>query len=169
MTSLPLPRSALAALGAALLSGCYSYVPVERPSPGTTVRVHVPVTSAAVGNRSRAPETVSLEGLVLSSADSLILETKSRREVGAFREMLEVDTLRVATAGLVGVEERRFSKPKTYAFTAVVTAGTAGLVVAALKAAGVFGGDGPPGNGSVVQGALPLGPVISSLSRLFGR
>lgn len=169
MRSLCVPRSALAALSAALLSGCYSYVPVARPSPGTTVRVHVPVTSAAVGNRSRQPETVSFEGLVLSSADSLILETKSRRDVGAFRELLELDTLRVATSGLVGVEERRFSKPKTYAFTALVTAGAAGLVVAALNAAGVIGDDGPPGNGSVVQSAVPMGPVISSLFRLFGR
>ena len=124
--------------------------------------------AAAVGNLRRAPETVSFEGLVLSATDSLILETKSRREMGSFQEVFELDTLRVATGALAGIEERRFSKPRTYAFTALVTAGAAGLVVAAVNAAGGFGGDGPPGNGTVMQG-LRLDPVVSSLLRVFGR
>jgi hypothetical protein len=166
----PLPLAlAVVALGAALTSGCYSYLPVEQPSPGTTVRIHVPVTRAALGTRSREPETVDFEGLVLSASDSLVLETKSRREIGAFREIFELDTLRVATEALVGIEERRFSKPKTYAFTALVTAGAAGLVVAALNAAGAFEDDGPPGNGSTTQSALRLDPIVSSLFRLLGR
>jgi len=161
-------RSVFLAAGAALLSGCYSYTPVEHVSPGTTVRIHVPVTAAAVGTRSREPQTVSFEGLVLSAADSLVLETKSRREIGAFQEVFELDTLRVATTRLAGIEERRFSKPRTYAFTALVTAGAAGLVVAAVNAAGGFGGDGPPGNGTV-QSAIPLNPVIASIFRFLGR
>jgi hypothetical protein len=156
-------------VSAILASGCYSYAPVERPSPGTTVRIHVPVTRTALGTRMSASETLSFEGLVLSATDSLILETKSRREIGSFQEVFELDTLRIATGALAGLEERRFSKPKTYAFTALVTAGAAGLVVAAVNAAGGFGGeDGDPGNGTVVQG-IRLDPVVSSLFRLLGR
>ena len=45
----------LAVVGAAFMSGCYSYVPVERPSPGSIVRIQVPVRTA-VDNRNREPE-----------------------------------------------------------------------------------------------------------------
>jgi hypothetical protein len=99
---------------------------------------------------------------VLSFGDSLLLETKSRREFGAFREVYELDTLRVAPGTLAGMDERYLSKPKTYAFTAVVTAGAAGLAVLAVKAAGGEGGDGPPGNGGI-NPAILVTPVVRAL------
>lgn len=155
----------LYALAVALFAaGCYSYIPVEQPSPGTTVRIRVPVTSA-VQNPNRAPETFDVEGTVLSSGDSLVMVTETRRELGQFRVVSDTDTIRVARAGLLAVDEQVLSKPKTFGLTAVVTGGAIGLLVLALDAAG--GGD-PAGNGGdpVIQGALRI-PLLT-LQGLLG-
>lgn len=164
-------RSARAMVGVAcaaiLSSACYSYAPVERPAPGSTVRIHVPVRSAVAG-RNVQEESVSFEGTVLSFGDSLYLQTTSRREYGAFREVFEFDTLHVDPRNLMGMEERYLSKPKTYGFVALVTAGAAGLVVAAVNAAGGSGGDGN-GNGGGPVAAVIVKPIVSLLQRAFAR
>lgn len=140
------------ALAGVLAAGCYTYVPVARPAPGTSVRIHVPVRSSA-DRPGRGVRPVSLEGRVVALSDTLVLETKSRREVGAFRQVVELDTLRVALGELSGIEERVLSKPRTYAFTAAVVGGATLLAVKALEVAGGGGGEGPgdePPRGTVV-------------------
>ena len=160
-------RSVVATSGVAFLVGCYSYVPVERPSPGTTVRIHVPVSSAVQGPNAPA-ETIDLTGLVLASGDSLVMETKNRREFGAFREVMEVDTLRVARSALSSLEEQVFSKPKTVGLTVLVGAAAAGIVAAIAKAAGGQDGSGaPPGGGPPAQ--IRVKPVFLGLWGLIAR
>jgi hypothetical protein len=151
---------------ATLASGCYSYSAIERPTPGSQVRIHIPMRSAAAS--VGGTETVTFEGTVLAFSDSLVLETRSRREYGAFREVFEFDTLRVHPGSLSGIDERTYSKRKTYAFTALVTAGAAALVVGAVQAAGGGDGNGGPGNGVVLPAKI-LKPVLSSILRLVGR
>ncbi len=164
----PLAADAFLAASVAWFSaGCYSYAPVQRPTPGSTVRIHVPVRSAVAGRQARE-ESVAFEGLVLSFGDSLYLQTTSRREYGAFREVFEFDTLRVAPGVLMGMEERYLSKPKTYGFAALVAVGTTALVVAAVNAAGGSGG-GNDGNGGGPQTAIIVRPIVSSLLRAIGR
>ncbi|HSG07449.1 MAG TPA: hypothetical protein VLA36_03760 [Longimicrobiales bacterium] len=160
-------RPIVATLGLAVLTGCYNYIPVERPSPGTTVRVHVPLRSAV--QASNAPtETLSVEGVVVSDGDSLIVATKNRREFGAFREVVEVDTLRVARSGISFIEQQVFSKRKTYGMAALATAGAAGLVAALVNAAGGQRGDGPPGNtGPGAQ--IRVRPIFQGILGLIGR
>lgn len=148
---------ALVCVGA-LLSGCYSYVPVERPSPGTTVRIRVPLRSGVEGS-SASQGTLDLEGRVLAAGDSIVMETTTRRELGTFRVLTALDTVRVARAGLLGLEERVFSRPKTLGLTALVTAGAAGLVLGALDAAGGQKGDGRPGDPGT-QGSLTVPGVV---------
>ena len=144
-------------------AGCYSYVPVERPSPGTVVRIQVPLSSA-VSDPNRPPETFDLEGTVLSSSDSLVLATETRRELGTFRVLTESDTLRVARSGLVSVEQQVFSKPKTIGLSLLIAAGVAGVLLAALEAAGGQQGEGPGGGGP--QTAIRVPPFV--LGSLLG-
>jgi hypothetical protein len=156
---------ALAVVGAALMSGCYSYVPVERPSPGSIVRIQVPVHSA-VGNRNQEPETMSMEGTVLTAGDSLVLQVESRRELGAYRELKQVDTVRVAPKDLAGVDLRVFSKPKTFLLTAGIIGVTVALAAVALDLGGGSGGGGPPDGGTT--SAIMVKPILSGLLRALG-
>ena len=153
-------------LGAAALSGCYSYVPVERPTPGSVVRIEVPVRSAVVGT-TRQEETASMEGTVLTAGDSLVLQIESLRELGNFRQIRSVDTLRVARADLVGVSTRSFSKPKTIALTAVIAGATIGLAVAALGVGGGSQGGGRPNPGT--GSSIVVKPILSALLHALGR
>lgn len=166
MGALPPLRACAIVVGSALLVGCYTYVPVERPAPGTSVRIHVPLRSVA-DQAGRGPRSVSFEGTVLALSDTLVLEVKSRRPVGAFRELVELDTLRVAVGELSGVEERLLSKPKTYAFAVVVVGGAAGLAVAAVEVAGGGGGEGP--GDETPRGAVVLNRIPAAVLKLLGR
>ena len=160
-------RAAATLVVMAGLTGCYSYRAIERPARGTAVRIHVPVR-AAVETMDRG-ETISFEGTVLQFGDSLLLETKSARVGGQFSpETFALDTLRVDPTTLAGIEERVYSRGKTYAFTGLVTAGAAGLVVAAVNAAGGGDDNGGSGNGVVLPATI-VKPVVSALFRLFGR
>jgi hypothetical protein len=153
-------------LGAAIMSGCYSYVPVERPTPGTVVRIDVPVRSAVTGSRQQ-PETAALEGTVVSAGDSIVLAMSSTQEIGNFRQIRSADTVRVARADLAGISERSFSKPKTIALTTVITGATVGLALVALGVGGGSQGSGPPGNGP--GAAIIVKPIFSALLHALGR
>jgi hypothetical protein len=160
-------RRVVATLGVAFLSGCYSYIPVERPAPGSAVRVRVPLRSA-VQSPNAPTETLAVDGVVVSDGDTLVIETKTRREFGAFREITELDTLRVARSGISSLEQQIFSKPKTYGMAALATIGAAGLVVALVNAATGRGGEGGPGTGG--PGAqLRVKPIFEGVFRLIGR
>lgn len=142
------------------LTGCYSYQPTEAPAPGTTVRVKVPIRSNVVRSGGE-PQTAAFEGTLLALGDTVLLETKARREYGAFREVLLFDTLRVARADVTALEERLLSKPRTYAFTAALTLTATVLGIAAINAAtGSEGGGKPGGTDPTTAGALILSPVL---------
>lgn len=154
-------------LGAA---ACHSYVPVERPSAGTTVRAAVPVASVTA-NPNRPPAVLSVEGTVLATpADSVIMAIRNRREVGQFRVVVEVDTVRLARDGLLALEEQVLSVPKTVAFTAALSAGAVGVALAAYRAGSGQRGDGGPGNGQIPASMrIPPGALRAALAFLTGR
>ncbi len=150
-------------------SACYSYQPIENPAPGTVIRIQVPAASPVI-RPNQAPPSVSFEGTLVSLGDTMLLEVKSRREVGAFREILELDTLRVAGSRVTLLEERLFSRPKTYAFTAALTLGSAWLGIKALNTlTGQTGNPDKPGGGGDPQGQLILNPIFSGFLKLIGR
>lgn len=146
----------------AVLAGCHSYRAVETPALGSTVRVHIPVPSA-LADPNAPPASISIQGQVLSSGDTLVLATTTRREYGAFREITQFDTIRLAPDQRVSVELEEFSKGKSIALGAVLFVGAAGLGIAAFGGGGSSPPDGPPGGG-------PVSAVVSSsvLSMLWG-
>ena len=113
---------------------------------------------------------MSFEGMLVALTDTLSLEVTTRREAGAFREIVQQDTLRIAQDNILLLEERTFSKPKTYAFTAVLTVGAAALGVAAMNTlTGQTGDPSRPGGGGDPNGQqIVLSGIFSKVLRLLG-
>lgn len=149
-----------------MASGCYAYTLVEHAPVGSLARVRVPIQPAVIAP-GRPPETVAIEGLILSSGDTLSLETSTRRFIGAFRELMGRDTLRVARGAVASIEVREFSAVRSVALGAAVAAGTAALALAVQGTEGGQAGEGPGEGGSesfLTTVDIPLGAVL----RLFG-
>jgi hypothetical protein len=160
------PRGALLLLGVLALGACSTYTPVRTPAVGTTVRVRVPLKSA-LDDPNAARETVSVEGRVLRMAnDTITLATETRRELGAYRELVQFDTLRLSTGSLSSIELKEFSKQRSIALGAAITGTVTVLAIAALGIKGGKAGNGPPGDGS--EGAIVLNPIIGTIWRLLG-
>ena len=155
-------RTLVAVVGAAALGGCHTYRPVTAPTPGSTVRVHVPVTSAL----SRAAETAAVEGVLVSMSDTITLATQTRREFGAFRELIQVDTLRLATSQASFLEVREFSKPRSVLLGVVITGGAAYL---ALMGFGGGGGEPPDPPTQPQTSVVVSRSLVSSLVGLIFR
>lgn len=154
---------------ACLLStaACYSYTPVRDPVPGTVVRAMIPVRSAAQG---RGPEgSAVLEGTVVSSGDSVRIETRNRQQAGFMQEMLLVDTVRIAFDDLIALDERAFSPGRTAVLTAGIIAGTALVAFGITSVVGGNDGDGPPGGGDPAQRVGPGTDVFRIRLPLGGR
>ena len=139
-----------------LLGGCYTYQVVDTPPLGSTVRVRVPVTSA-LDDRNTAPPSVAVEGAVLQVGDTLVLARRTRREFGAFREVILLDTLRLVRAQTSSIELKEFSSGKSVMLGIVIAAGITGLALAGFKGGGGDGetpGVDPPNPSIVVNGSV---------------
>lgn len=139
-----------------LLSGCYTYQVVDTPPLGSTVRVRVPVTSA-LDDRNTAPPSVAVEGAVLQVGDTLVLARRTRREFGAFREVILFDTLRLVRAQTSSIELKEFSSGKSVMLGIVIAAGVTGLALAGFRGGGGDGetpGVDPPNPSIVVNGSV---------------
>lgn len=139
-------------LGAA---ACHSYTPVTTPIPGSTVRVQVPVVSA-LADPNAPPQTVPVEGLVVQAGDTLVLATTNRREYGAYREIVQHDTIRLGPDQRASMELSEFSTGKSVALGLVIAGGA---TVLALTAFGFGGGSTTPIDGGP---APPQSIVISN-------
>jgi hypothetical protein len=135
--------AALVAVVAASTAGCYVYRPVETPSPGSTVRVLMPVVSAVSG-RNVADRFESVEGTLVSNGETIVLAVQTRREFGAYREVIQHDTVSFVTDQLAAVDVREFSRGKSIGLGVGIAAGLTGLAMAAF---GTFGSPGDPGGG----------------------
>lgn len=144
-------RAFVLVLGAALLSGCHTYRVVDAPTIGSTVRVHVPVTSALNAGRD---ESASVEGVLLSFGDSIKLESQTRRAIGAFRELSQVDTFRLATEQASLVEVRELSRKRSVVLGVAVLGGVTLAAVYGFRGGGsdpYDPGGPPPPVGAVVM------------------
>jgi hypothetical protein len=87
----------------------------------------------------------------------LVLARRTRREFGAFREVILFDTLRLRRAQTSSIELKEFSSGKSVMLGIVIAAGVTGL---ALKGFNGGGGDGetpgvdPPNPSIVVNGSV---------------
>lgn len=160
--------SVLACVGVGLLVGCHRYVPVETAPVGSVVRVHVPVTSALVG-RSAAQRTESIEGLLVDGGDTLTLATQSTVLLGAHRELIRHDTIRLAASQTTALEVREFSTGRSIALgVAIAGAAAYSAAVAFGLGGGSTGGDDDPGNGTSAS-VLAARALAAAVWGLFAR
>lgn len=162
-----LSRGLVYGVGAVVMSGCYTYIPVENPAPRTPVRITVPLNSA-VSNPNRAPDSYTLEGTVVSVGDSLTLETQTTAQMGQFRQVSRMDTVRVARRNLLALDERVYSQSRTIGLGVVIVAGTAALVGGIYSATVGSGGDDGNGGGPPPTNQIDVTPVFRGLLQLVG-
>ena len=160
----------LPSAAALLAAGCHTYRTVEDAPAGSVARLRVSIGSPTGGGGGRG-ETAAIEGLILSSGDTLRLVASTRQFEGAFREFVRRDTLRLARDDLASIEVRDLSVARSVALGAGIAAGTAALALAALGSESGEGGEGGEGGGGA--GPQSLGAVISisvgAVRRLLGR
>lgn len=162
-------RVGLVCVAVAVLTGCHTYHVVDEPPVGSVVRVRVPLTSAIAGT-SAPIETVSVEGLLVGAGDTLRIATETRRELGAYRELIQRDTLRLARSQASSVEVREFSTGRSVVLGTVI-AGVAGLAAwYAFDLGGGEAGDGPGnGNGTVTTSIVASPSILSAVWGLIAR
>ncbi|MCH7565569.1 MAG: hypothetical protein IH968_17290 [Gemmatimonadetes bacterium] len=153
------------ALAAGLLAmvGCHSYTPVESPAPGAVARVTVPGRSAIEG-LNMAVETASVEGVVLSAGDTIVLALRRRQQWGNAGTMV-VDTVRLTRERLSSIEVKEFSTRKSVLLGAAIAGAvtTLALILDVGNAEGVPAAEDelfPPG-GTVIT--FPVGSIIAKL------
>lgn len=167
MTSSSKARRALFVLvGAMAISGCYSYHPVTSAPVGSMVRVRVPVQSA-LNNPNRAPQSASIEGLVIQGGDTLALATETRREFGAYRELVQYDTIRLAPSQTSSIEVREFSSGRSVILGLAIAGGAGSLAAVAFGLGG--GGEGSSPGGEGPETAIVSLSMVSALWGLITR
>ena len=133
-------RHAVLLLGVMALSGCFTYFPVESPMPGEIARLHVPVSSA-VADPGAPPETTTVEGTVLETGDTIVVEVQTRREIGAYREFVQENTYRIPRSELVGIEMRELSRGRSVGLGAAIFVGAGVLAWLAVRDGSARGGE----------------------------
>jgi hypothetical protein len=161
-----LPVRAVALVGAFVLSGCYTYVPATSVAPGSDVRVLLPVESRRAGG-TVIRETLAVEGTLVSWDDTLRVATETTQQVGNFRQVQQMDTLRVPASEVDAVELREFSRGRTLGLTAAIVGGAALLVTGISQAAG--GSDDGGGNGNGTSASITVGRFLDLLRAIGGR
>lgn len=149
-----------------LMTACHTYTPVETPTPGSTVRVHIPLRSV-LDDRNAPTRTQSVEGQVVQAGDTIVLATRSRQEYGAYREIIQYDTIRLGPEQRAGVEVREFSQGRSVALGVAITAVLTAAALVALG--GVFGsgGEGLPDDGGPAPSIVVSPSLVSSLVGLI--
>ena len=156
------------ALAAGLLAmvGCHSYVPVESPAPGTIARVTIPVR-AAINVPNGRGGTASVEGVVLSARDTIVLAMRSRGNWGEARETIRIDTIYVPRDQQVRIEVKEFSTGKSVLLGAAI-AGAAAAVALTLEIANAEGVAPPEDDPFPPGGTVISVSVASIVAKLFG-
>lgn len=163
-TRIAMDRLGLLLTGATLLAGCHTYRPVTQPLPGSTVRVSVPVSSA-LSDRNSSPQTTAVEGRLVSAGDTLVLAVQNRQSYGAYREIVRLDTLRLASTQASTVEVREFSTGRS------IVLGTAIAAIATGAAATAFGWGSGSDNPNAPDGSGPVTSIVATpslISSLWG-
>ena len=153
--------------GVAYLTGCHTYTPVQTEPVGSDVRVRVPLTSAISG-RNGAVETVGIEGRLIGVGDTLFLATETRRELGAYREITQFDTISVAMDQTSSIEVKEFSTTRSIILGASIAAVAGVAAVIAFNATSGSEGEESPGPGSPDSSLLVSRSLVSVLWGLLG-
>ena len=131
-----------------LLAGCYSYHPLENPTPAVGTRVTADLTDAGSLEMANqvGPRVTSLSGdVVKSDRDGLLLALSSAMGRNQQETFWQGEQVRIPLITVSRVQQRRFALGKTMLFGGTVLGG----LFAAIKA---FEGSGNGGGGNGSSG-----------------
>lgn len=134
-----------AAVAAALLSGCFAYVPVQREAlqPGDRVQVQLNETQPVRAGSVTANDVIEVTGeLISSDSAALSLSAYYLRSPSGYEHSGVGETARIPALNIAVVRENRLSPLRTAVVTALAL--TAGAVFV-TQVADLRGG-GNPGN-----------------------
>jgi hypothetical protein len=142
-------RRAIALLStAALLSGCYVYVPTQigTVGAGEQVQIHLsPRAQVELSQRGRRVEQTIRGTLAERRGDQLMLKVPiGTQQEGFFRSAIEQD-LPIAEADVLGIDLRRFSGSRTMLLIGGSAGGAAAIVLTIIATSRNPSGDGGPG------------------------
>ena len=133
-----------------LLTGCYTYAPIEpaMAHPGMNVRAHVSgATAEQIEPLLGISNARMVSGrLIDNRGDTLIVEVPAvfRAEIGSSIQTL-YQRIAIPRAGLYGLETQRLDRTRTTAVTAASAIIVGALIIRAVK--GTPGKEGLPGGG----------------------
>ena len=135
--------SAVALATVFVLTGCYSYVPLEGPAPvGSEVRAHLTNETALKESELTGVLTQDYSGRVMAiTSDSLMLSVIAARAIGAAQTRTARRIVGLPMTGVEGLEERKLSGIRTALAVAGGGAAVAAIVGGILTVGGNSGGD----------------------------
>ena len=154
------------ALAAGLLAllGCHSYTPSESPAPGSVARVRVP----AVEGASEAGETASVEGVVVSAGDTIVLAMHMRREWGSDGGTLRADTIRLTRDLVSSIEVKEAAIGRSLLLAAAVAGALTTLALTLDLGHGEGVGVQEEEEDVTIGGIVITFPVGSIIAKLLG-
>ena len=139
-----------------LMAGCYTLYPASGVTPelGTQVAFDVNDVGRVALGPSMGPEIAQIEGRLLQkSSDEYLVSVKSVRLLRGGQQVWSGETVRLKPEYLGPMYERKFSRGRTVAATAI-TVGSFAALVAAGTVAGIFTDDGPTGGKPTPEGLI---------------
>ena len=153
---------ALAALGAGVLTGCYTLRPASTPVPeGTDVAFSVNDAGRVALANQVGPEVAQLEGRLISANNGdYVLAVNAVRFVSGGEQIWKGERVRLSKDHVGSSFERRFSPGRTAAAAAITAGGVlAFFATRSLLGIGSEPGDDPrppdPGNSLTRPTAVP--------------
>ena len=128
-----------------LWTACYAYVPVQTPpAPGAQVALEVTDEGRVALNDKIGPGVVRLEGTMAGvEGGELLVDAQAVRQVRGYISDLGGVRVRLPQQYVTRIDERRFSRKKTFLVVGSIVA-----AVAAFFITKGFGGRGTPPEGT---------------------
>lgn len=149
-----------------LFAGCYSYTPLQTPTPGADIRARLTSEAAIRHSEGLYDPILHYEGRVVEAgSDSLALDILVARSSTTFQDIEIRDTIRLARMEIQSIESRELSTVRTVLFAVGVGAGVFAVVKGIDQVVGGTGDDDtdPPPPAVV----MPLSRWLGTL--VFGR
>jgi hypothetical protein len=141
-------RAPALACAAALLSGCFTYIPTQLGSvpQGAQIRVHLsPATQVALSTQTNRRIEDILEGTLTGrQQDRLTLDVPIAAQQQGFFQSAIAQKVEVPEPGVVGIDVRRFSTSRTALLIGGGAAVTGGILTLLLHGGQGGGGSPPP-------------------------
>lgn len=144
----------IACLAPVALAGCYTYTYTPyAPVPGMQIALDLNDNGRAQLQQNVGPEVATVEGLLISSADSTyVLQVTRTITFRGQTHKWAGEQVNVRHAHVGVIRERKFSTPRTVMAAGTVTASIVAFVVTKSILSGGSGGPGgnepPPNNGN---------------------